>query len=118
MSECVLPPGGHPVHQLLVLIGLDIELVLPESGEATCHLGEHLWCEAAVLIRGELEEAIEAVAFLDRGQVNEVPRLGPPKYRKYFVDGELLAAQGRRGPPQFDREEPGIGAQVKLCTIV
>jgi hypothetical protein len=45
-----------------------------------------------ILVRGQLEEPPEAVARLDRCQVDEVACLGPSEYREDLVDSELLAA--------------------------
>jgi hypothetical protein len=47
---------------LLVLLPIQAELLGPKSGEAACHLGEHLASEAVVLLRGQIEESVEAIA--------------------------------------------------------
>ncbi len=71
-----------------------------------------------VLLRGELEEPVEAVARLYRRQVDEVARLGPSEDCENLVDGEFLAAQRWRGLARFCRKEPRVGSQIELGALV
>lgn len=64
-----------------------------------------------VLLRSQLEEAIESVASFYSCEVGEVAGLDPSEDCEDLVDGELLAAQRWRRQARFGWKEPGVGSR-------
>ena len=84
--DCLFVPTLDCMAQLLVLSVVELELIAPQSTELAEHVGEDTGKEAAILLRRELAEAIQAIARLDRHEIGEVSRLGSSEHREHLVD--------------------------------
>jgi len=115
---CLLVPTLDGSAQLLVLGVVELELVASQAAELAEHVSEDSGEEAAVLLRRELAEPIQAVARLDRHQIGEVACLGSSEHREHLVDRQLLAAQEWSGAPGLDREQSRVRAEVELGSIL
>jgi hypothetical protein len=111
-------PSGDRADEVLVTAIVDIELLAPQAVEAPEHVREHLDVEAAVLLRRQFEQSVEAVQRLDRPEIEEVPRFGSAEQRQYLVDRKFVAAQRRRRLPGLDRKQPGIRCEIHLCSLL
>ena len=112
-----LSPDPDEPGQLFVPSVIYGELVPPKPGEVSGHLGEDVQIEAAILLRGQFQEVVQAVAVLHGHEIHEVAGLGSTEYGQQLVDGQLLTGQHRIAGPLLDREEPCIGCQVELRPV-
>lgn len=75
-ADRLLAPPGDCMGQLFVAVVVDLEFLPSEPLEPAEHVGEHSRGESPVLLCREPAQPLEAVAGLDRQQVDEVASFG------------------------------------------
>jgi hypothetical protein len=97
---------------------VQLKFVAAQASELVEHVCKDRGEEAAILFGRKCAKSIQAVAWLDGHQVDEVSRLRPSEHREHLVDSQLLAAQEWGRTRGLRREQSRVCAKVQLGSVL